>query len=178
MKQVRWLALCLAAGLFLCGTHALSKESFILHSPDGATEIRIDVAEKITYAFNYKKESIVTASPISLTLANGEVLGRKPTIVHHQVKTVEETIEPLYGIRSNIPDYYRELRIDFAEKYALEFRAYDDGWGYRFVTEHEGEITVLREGAVSTWRAITPCMLPFRKKPNRGSRVMKNTTQK
>jgi alpha-glucosidase len=147
MNIVRTLSVfCAGIGLISLASFSVLAETYSVSSPSKETTIQIDVNNEISYSFEYNHQSIVTTSPISLTINDGVVLGHNPKVTNSETRVVSETITPLYGIRSEIPDHYSYLRLDFVGEYSLEVRVYDDGWGYRFLTAKEGDLTILNEG--------------------------------
>ena len=59
----------------------------------------------------------------------------------------EVIISPVPEKRRNIKDNYNLLTIAFSKPYKVEFRAYDDGVAYRFLTSFKDSITVDNEVA-------------------------------
>jgi alpha-glucosidase len=127
----------------------LSGKVFRLSSPDNRIEVRIDVADKITYAVSCNNIDILAPSPISMTLGNKLTLGANPQITNTKTRTVNEKIHPVVPVkRKVIIDHYNEIAIDFAGNFGLVFRAYDDGIAYRFVTGFDKRIKVYSEQVV------------------------------
>lgn len=124
---------------------AAQAADYTLQSPDGQIRIRIETTDRTYYAVDFQGKEIMWYSPISMTLADGTVLGEHPKVLRTETNTVNATIEPVWGIRSEIPEYYNELILEMEGDFALIFRAYDDGVAYRFRTELPGEITVRNE---------------------------------
>jgi len=117
-----------------------------LSSPDQKTQVQIEVGPEIRYRISYAGKEIISPSPISMTLADGKVLGRNARVASQKATpTVNREVKPLYGIQSSLREHYNELTIQFREKFALEFRAYDYGVAYRFRTSLPGTITVQSE---------------------------------
>jgi len=127
----------------------LSGKVFRLSSPDKRIEVRIDVADKITYAVSCNNTDILAPSPISMVLDNKLTLGANPQITNTKIRTVNEEIRPVVPVkRKVIIDHYNEIAIDFAGNFGLVFRAYDDGIAYRFVTGFDKRIKVYSEQVV------------------------------
>ena len=116
-----------------------------LTSPDGETIVTINLTDRVYYSVMHRGEYVIWSSPISMELANKVVLGKKPKLLQSKSNTVRETIEPVWGIRSQIKDHYNELRLDFEGNFSLVFRAYDGGVAYRFETRIKSEIEVMNE---------------------------------
>ena len=98
-------------------------------SPDGAIEVRIGVDGRLSYAISYRGKPIVLPSPISMTLASGEVFGMKPTASKTTTRNVDDALRPVVRQkRAEVRDRFTERRIDFAGNYSLVVRAYAR-WG-------------------------------------------------
>jgi len=124
-------------------------KTFRLSSPDKRIEVRIDVADKITYAVSCNNTDILAPSPISMVLSNKLTLGINPQITNTKIRTVNEKIHPVVPVkRKVIIDHYNEITIDFAGNFGLIFRAYDDGIAYRFVTGFNKRIKIYSEQVV------------------------------
>lgn len=134
--------------LVLLGALVLSGEEYCLLSPDGDIELKIDVGEDIRYSLDYRSKPLLLASPISLTLERGTVLGQKPRLARARRQTVDRVIQPVIRQKSRtIREHYNELRLRFRGNYDLVFRAYNGGAAYRFATRLKGKIKVTAEQA-------------------------------
>ncbi len=112
-------------------------------SPDGAIAITITVGNQLTYAVAWRGRPIVAASPISLTLGDGTVVGPGARIADVRTSSADEIIEPIVPEKtSRVRNQYNEVSIDFAGGWGLDARAYDDGVAFRFRTMTTGEVTV------------------------------------
>jgi alpha-glucosidase len=104
--------------------------------------------DRLTYAVSYNGQTVVEPSPISMTLAGRIVLGADPNVENTSRRQVDETLEPVVPEKfAEIPNQFRELRIDFAKDFSLIVRAYNSGAAYRFVTNRGDSITVETEQA-------------------------------
>ena len=105
----------------------------------------VDVANDLTFSLSHDGTPIISASPISMTLANGEVLGANPKVLKVLRATGDKKIEsPLYK-KAQVEDIYNEMTINFRGDYGVVFRLYDDGLAYRFTTKKKGEMIVADE---------------------------------
>lgn len=73
-------------------------------------------------------------------------MGDKPHLTGHKASPVNRTFRPVVAFKfEEIRDRCNMLRLDFRGGWAVEFRAYDDGMAYRFVTALGHDIEVLSE---------------------------------
>lgn len=145
----------------LCAAMAQSGKTYQVKSPDGKIVINITAAPAISWAVKHEDTEVITPSEISMTLGNGEVLG-KSAVVRKTTPVSSNTIinTPIYK-KSQVQDNYNQLTLSFKGDYSLIFRAYNDGAAYRFVTQKKGEITVVNEEANFNFKDDDKAFLPF-----------------
>ena len=79
--------------LFSAGTGISAAKTYDLKSPDGKIAVRVDVgADAVTYSISRDGKELIAPSPLSLTLADGRVLGRKASVRKASAKSVDEII--------------------------------------------------------------------------------------
>lgn len=141
MKKILFLFLLLG-----CLEMAEAAEKvYNLYSPDGGIHVRVTVSDLIRYDISYRKEPLMRQGVIQLRLG-GEVLGARPKVTGHSTKSVKETLRPTVPLKfSAIDNRYNRLTLNFSGNYSVEFRAYDDGAAYRFVTGRKGTADVTDE---------------------------------
>jgi alpha-glucosidase len=104
-----------------------------VQSPDGATQLTVDVGPQVAYSVTHRGKTLLSASPISLTLQGGRVLGAGDRVRSEARRQVRDSVLPLAPTKSEVVrDRYNELRLRFGG-YDLELRAYDEGVAYRWV---------------------------------------------
>ena len=137
--------------------------SFSVTSPDGKLSATIELKDKIYYSLSYDERQVIDASPISMILEDGTVLGKNPVARKNTSKIVNETLTPLYGKRKTIKDEYRELTITFKGDFTLTARLYDEGFAYKFGYTKKGDVIVKDEeatfnfaGDYTIWSSLSP----------------------
>ena len=117
-------------------------------SPDNNISVQVDAGASISYAVKYKGKVLVQPSSISMTFQPGIFSGRVPVISDTLTRSVNSMIIPaVKEKRAQIPDIYKELIIRFRNYPELQFRVFNDGVAWRFVSHESGELTVLSEEA-------------------------------
>lgn len=125
--------------------NAMAAKSFELKSPSGEVSITVDIGEQIRYSVYGGGKPLLTDSSLALCLREG-TLGDKPHLTGHKARPVNRTFRPVVAFKfEEIRDRCNMLRLDFRGGWAVEFRAYDDGMAYRFVTALGHDIEVLSE---------------------------------
>jgi len=129
--------LCLASLL-----HAQSKLK--LTSPSGEIKVSLTLSDKIYYTVDGGGEALLSDSYLRLTLRD-RVLGENPKLLHKKRTSVDERLSPVVPLKfSEVRNHYNGLLLTFKE-YSVEFRAFDDGVAYRFITSLKDDAEVLGE---------------------------------
>lgn len=160
--NIRFLISAVIATISAQVLFAAPQERTLL-SPDGKIAVNIQVSESVTYSLAYNGQTFILPSPISLTLADGYVLGRDDLRgVRFRTATVCDSVEtPLYRQRK-IEESYNALTVSFARAgFAIEFRAYNSGMAYRFVTSLKDSITVTGEEATFRFDKDYQAYIPY-----------------
>jgi alpha-glucosidase len=136
--------LLLLAGLLLSG-FALHAQDHVLMSPDKRIKVSINIGEKIGYSVSCQGETLLKGCYLGMTLSDA-VLGKNPKLTGHKYAVINEESSPILPIKySTVKNRYNQLTLRFRGNYSVEFRAFDDGVAYRFVTEKESDIEVMGE---------------------------------
>jgi alpha-glucosidase len=116
-----------------------------LASPDGSLKIAVNLGEQITYTVSSKDGVLLKNNTLQLKLRDA-TLGAKPEKTGEKRATVNDIVKPVVPLKfSSVKNHYNRLLVDFKGGYSVEFRAYDDGVAYRFITRFPGKIDVLDE---------------------------------
>jgi alpha-glucosidase len=124
-----------------------SQDEFALTSPDKKIKVLVQLKNKVNYSVFYKDELVISHSPVSLNINDGNILGLNPVLLNKEAKSVSESLYPVHGKRKEIKDDYNELNLAFNGNYSIVFRAYNEGIAYRFVTRLKGSVLVTDEEA-------------------------------
>lgn len=129
--------LCLALSL-----HAQNKLELV--SPDGELKVSFSLSDKIYYSIDYNGEVLLKDNSLLLTLKN-QVLGQNPKLRRQKRTSVNEQLTPVVPLKyAQISNCYNQLALTFKD-YSVEFRAFNDGVAYRFVTSLKGDVEVMGE---------------------------------
>lgn len=139
MKRHLSLLMILCWGILL---HAQTESE--LSSPNGEIKVTLNITDKIYYSIAYGGDVLLKDNSLQLTLKD-EVLGQNPRLRRRKYVSVDEQLTPVMPLKfSTVTNQYNQLALTF-KNYSVEFRAYDDGVAYRFVTSRKGEVEVLGE---------------------------------
>lgn len=116
-----------------------------LISPNGELKVSIILGDKIYYSVAGSNQELLTKNHLALTFKD-EALGESPKLISVKKAKVEEIIKPYVSLKfSNVKSNYNDLLMKFKGNYAVEFRAFDDGIAYRFITSKKGDAEVMSE---------------------------------
>ena len=140
MKKV--LSLCAVLCMVLT---AFGQKAYQLASPDGDIKVSVTVSDKIYYNVAYGQETLLENGVMQLQVGK-QILGEKPRVTKSTTRSVDENFQPVIPFKfSNIRNHYNQLLLAFSGNYSVEFRAFDDGLAYRFITNKKGEVEVMNE---------------------------------
>jgi alpha-glucosidase len=125
-----------ATALLLLGLvpRAHAQVPYVLRSPGGRIEVRIEARERLRYSVSVGGERVVDGATLSLDV-DRTVLGVGPKLRAAKPEKVDRVVEPVVARRaSKLPERYNGLRLEMQGGWAVAFRAYDDGVAYRFET--------------------------------------------
>lgn len=143
MKPYKHFVLLLT--LAIAGGSNLSAKVIDVKSPDGAINVSVDVKDKIYYSVSYGNDLLLKDCRLNLQLAN-ETLGDNPKLRNTKRGVINENVTREVPLKNAVvKNHCNTLRMNFAGNYAVEFRVFDNGVAYRFVTDKKGENIVMGE---------------------------------
>lgn len=139
----RWLFTVIAVFLYCSGNAFAAPLS--LKSPNGELQVSIDLKDKIRYNVFYGRDELLKDCSLQLDLQN-ESLGANPKLQSKEKSTINETITPIISLKNGkVSNNCNVLLLNFRNDFSVEFRAYNDGIAYRFITRKKGNAVVLNE---------------------------------
>ncbi|MEE3407300.1 MAG: glycoside hydrolase family 97 N-terminal domain-containing protein, partial [Candidatus Cryptobacteroides sp.] len=116
-----------------------------VQSPDGHLKIEINTTGDLSYDVYAGEKAIMTGNTLSMKIGD-KVYGHDARLVKATRKSVNETFQPFLAFKSStVENKYNQLLLKFKGGYSVEFRAFDDGIAYRFITNLPGKVEVLDE---------------------------------
>lgn len=143
MKRIS--AIMLAALLAVPSATWGKAKTYRVTSPGNNVELTVTAGDSLTYSV--KRDGRMAVENVTIALdAGGKVLGRKSAVKKTRRRSVNETIRPVVPVkRSEIPNRYNELAMDFKDGYGVEFRVFDNGVAHRFVTSMPDSVEIMDE---------------------------------
>jgi len=132
MMRLFLLTLLLSGSI---SAQSVSKESnYSLRSPDQRIEMRIRAADRINYDVLLNGNLLLQNSTLSINI-NHVNLGARPRVrATKQRSEDKEIVCPVPQKSARIREHYNELRLEMEGDYAVVFRAFNEGVGYRLET--------------------------------------------
>jgi alpha-glucosidase len=133
-----------------------------VNSPDGRTVLSVTVGENVTLTISYDSRKIVTDLMPAL-LTEGVILpGSKATVTGKRFVEVRDTLFPVVPHKNRmVADRYNGLLLRFRGGVSIDFRVYDDGVAYRFITSVKGRMTVKDEQFLFSLPEGTTALYPL-----------------
>lgn len=126
------------------GSH-LSAKVIDVKSPNGELNLSVDVKDKIYYSVSYGNDLLLKDCHLNLQLEN-ETLGNNPKLRSTKRGVIDESVKREIPLKNAVvKNHCNTLRMNFAGNYAVEFRVFDNGVAYRFITDKKGENIVMGE---------------------------------
>lgn len=133
--------LFLLAGLCL-SMYCWGQKTQKLQSPDGNIQVSVTLSDKINYDVIYQQDTLLKQCNLQMELV-GQELGKAPKLAGVSRKSVDDPIKPVVAFKfSTVDNKYNQLLMKFKGDYSVEFRAFNDGIAYRFLTNKKGMIEV------------------------------------
>lgn len=125
-------------------TNALSAQTHQLQSPDGRLVVNIDLSNGVTYSVEKDGDVIVNTSSIGLKT---NVFNQSIFSVDSRVSRTQnvQVLRPLWGTSTKVPNNYVHLLIRSNSGVTLEFRAYNNGAAWRYVSDIDKDIIIYDE---------------------------------
>lgn len=151
MKAYKLFALLLTLAT-AWGSH-LSAKVIDVKSPNGEMNLSVDVKDKIYYSVSYGNDLLLKDCYLNLQLEN-ETLGNNPKLRSTKKGVIDESVKREIPLKNAIvKNHCNTLRMNFSGNYAVEFRVFDNGVAYRFITDKKGENIVMGEDFVLNFPA-------------------------
>lgn len=136
----------IAAGiLFLLFFQVASAKNIELTSPNKEIKVTIDLTDKISYNISYGEDQLLQDCELRLDLGN-QVLGVDPKLKSQKRIVIDESVRPEIPLKNAVvKNQCNVLLLNFRGNYSIEFRAFDDGVAYRFITDKKEDVEVMGE---------------------------------
>lgn len=136
MKKTFFLIL---ATLFTAGAFAQRVSELL--SPDGKIGVKVAVGQNISYSVSADGNALLTDCSLAMKV-DGKTLGANPKLKGVKRTSASGTIRPVVPLKfAEIENRYNAMTLGFGD-YSVEFRAFNNGVAYRFITAKKGMVNV------------------------------------
>lgn len=129
------------------GKPAEIQGEYTLVSPDGRLAAEIVISDHIAYNLTMGGTKILNDCAMALVLERGIAYGTNPTLKKADTQSVDKTIDAVNYQKAQVTDRYNRLTLDFGDNFDVEFRAYDEGFAYRFIIKRKDAYKIYGERA-------------------------------
>ncbi|WP_205461705.1 glycoside hydrolase family 97 protein [Mangrovibacterium lignilyticum] len=128
---------------------------YVLKSPNGKSEIKIDIGDNVSYSVFRDGVAVVSGSAVSYRFASQPPLGNDLQVKASTQNEINESWKPVLKRESEVINHYNELILSLEEKrfprrtLNLTVRAYNDGVAFRNEFTGPGQLekyTITDEG--------------------------------
>lgn len=153
--------LAAAAALALSASAVVSARDYTLKSPDGRLQVAVAADTALTWSISRDGTQAMAPSRISLTLADGTVLGARPRVSSaRRSKCDTRFATPLYR-KDSVADHYNQLSLKLRDGLQVQIRAYNDAAAYRLVLDRPDSVDIATEGAEFNFGSGRRAWLPL-----------------
>jgi alpha-glucosidase len=123
-------------------------QQYHLKSPDNNLSVTISVDDQVRWSVSYKDTDVLLPSEIGMVINQDQEIGKNAHIRRRTESAVDRTITAVVPVKaSQIRDQFNQVILQCRGDYSIEFRAFNDGVAYRFVTNMNKDIYVSSETA-------------------------------
>lgn len=158
MRTIKFYAFAL---LLLSSFNSISAKEYRLQSPSGKIAANIDCGDNLSFSVCCNGKEVLAKSPVSMTLSDGTVWGEKAKITKAVRKSNKSIIESLFSPSATMPDVYNSLTLRMKGGWSVEFRAYDDGFAYRFASTLDKPYEIAAEQTDFNFPADYTASVPY-----------------
>ncbi|UYQ91012.1 glycoside hydrolase family 97 protein [Chitinophaga horti] len=136
-----------AAGLLLLQAGIIhAQQPYQLQSPDGKIKVEISVSDSVYYTVHVDGKALTDKAAIGLQTSAAKAGPLK--VKSWKTSGTDAILEPIVWQKSKtITDKHNHMRIDLTNGLSLEWRAYNEGIAWHWLSSHKGNYTVLAEQA-------------------------------
>nr|WP_129731343.1 glycoside hydrolase family 97 protein [Parabacteroides goldsteinii] len=128
--------------LFVAQMHAATQD---VYSPDRKLKVSVNTTGQIAYSVYAGDNLLLKDCSLRLDLGD-EVLGTSAVLKTVKRGTINETIKPEITFKNAVVENNcNTLLLNFKGDFSIEFRVFDDGVAYRFITARKGQIDIYDE---------------------------------
>lgn len=131
--------------LYVAATCFAQAKEYLLQSPDQKINLTISVEDSITWSVQCLDQKLFTQSRTDLMIGN-KCIGVKSKVLSAKTSSYSGLVTAVVPIKSKtIHEDYNQLKLTFKGGSILSFRAYNEGFAYRWETMLNGDVKIQDE---------------------------------
>ncbi|WP_443947222.1 glycoside hydrolase family 97 protein [Pedobacter sp. AW1-32] len=154
-----WIKTIFMFALLIFSAGFVQAQQFQLQSPNKEITINLVIRKQILYAVKKNGKTLISPSLIELTTDQKQSAGWK--VKKTAKRFVNEVLKPVVWVKSEtIDDHYNALTIQFQNGLSLEWRAFDNGVAWRWISELKGNYHINSETANFNFNTAATSLFP------------------
>lgn len=118
-------------------------QNYQLDSPSKNISLQIQIDKVTSFSLFFHDELIMKDVTLAMNLHNQTIPDANPRIKSIKKESIHEIVESVIPTKSRfINNHYNQLVVKFNKNYSLEFRAFNNGIAYRFLTHFNDSILI------------------------------------
>lgn len=141
MKKIIYLFVAL---FVTCNVNLWGK-SYTVLSPNGHLKVIINLEDEICYSVYANDLLLLDNCSLTMNLKT-EILGKSPLLEKVKRGKINEERKLVVPLKNaTVINSCNTLLLTMKQDYSVEFRVFDDGFAYRFITDKKNDIEVMNE---------------------------------
>lgn len=142
---------------------AFAGKAYNVSSPDGKIRADISVGNDLSYSVTFDGKPVISESTLSMTLSNGTIWGKNPKVAKVSKKSLNTKIPSPFYRADKLDENYNSTTINFKGGWGVEFRAYNDGIAYRFISSQKSPLIIADEEVCYNFPLDATSFVPYTK---------------
>lgn len=131
--------------MMLIVSACVTAKDYRVTSPDGRLSVVINDDKGLTYEVMLDTHTVISPSALGLELSNGHKVGMNDKVKGSSRRSVDHKVASPFYRADSIRDCYNALNLKLGKNWSVEFRVFNDGVAYRFVTKEKTPFEIVGE---------------------------------
>ncbi len=153
--------LFLATAFLALALYAADAKEYRLLSPDGSIQAIVNTDNSLTFSMSHDGVEVLASSPVAIERTDGIVWGENTRVQKVAKVSVNGTVKSPFYRASEIDENYNSMTLRMRGGWAIEFRAYNDGVAYRFVSYDKKPFEIRDEKAEYRFPSDAVAIVPY-----------------
>lgn len=149
--------------LLMFAFSAFAGKAYNVSSPDGKIKADISVGNDLSYSVTFDGKPVISESTLSMTLSNGTIWGKNPKVAKVSKKSLNTKIPSPFYRADKLDENYNSTTINFKGGWGVEFRVYNDGIAYRFISSQKSPLIIADEEVCYNFPLDATSFVPYTK---------------